>query len=525
MSEGSGRASPVEAMAVRWGVNYPWYVTITAMMGTISTILSSTIVNVALPDIMGTFGMGQDKAQLISTGFLAAMTGTMLLNAWLVDSFGQRVTFSGTLALFVAASTMGGLAQDGGTLIVARVLQGAAAGVLQPLAMQVIFQVFPPERRGSAMGIYGVGVVLAPALGPAIGGVMIDGLNWRYVFFMAIPFCLIGIAFATLFMPGRIQVGARKAFDWIGFGLVATFLVALLTGLANGQRDGWLSHTIILAFTIAMLGGSGFIWWQTRMASPLLNLSLFSIPSFAGASVVAFVFGAGIFGSTYLVPLFVQTVQGYTATRAGLLLMPAGLLLTIVLPVAGRLSDRLPAYLLIVSGLLLFALSSWLTSGADTNTTFWSMAVWIMIGRVGLALIMPSLNAAALRPLPVAILGQGSGAVNFIRQLGGALGTNFLAIGLERRTELYAQTFAASQDMANPATAEFLRLTTGMLEQGGVSDVPRLGAAYDFLGRVLQAQASILGFRDGFLLVALAFLAAVLPAFLMRRRSHTSRDG
>ncbi len=172
MSEGSGRASPVEAMAVRWGVNYPWYVTITAMMGTISTILSSTIVNVALPDIMGTFGMGQDKAQLISTGFLAAMTGTMLLNAWLVDSFGQRVTFSGTLALFVAASTMGGLAQDGGTLIIARVLQGAAAGVLQPLAMQVIFQVFPPERRGSAMGIYGVGVVLAPALGPAIGGVM-----------------------------------------------------------------------------------------------------------------------------------------------------------------------------------------------------------------------------------------------------------------------------------------------------------------------------------------------------------------
>lgn len=539
MSDAPAQPDPLREMLARWGGNYRWYVTVTAMMGTISTVLSATIVNVALPDMMGAFGMGQDKAQLISTGFLAAMTATMLLNAWLLDSFGQRATFSATLLLFIAASVMGGLAPSEPVLVLARVLQGAAAGVLQPLAMVVIFQVFPPAQRGSAMGIYGIGVVLAPALGPTIGGIMVDNLSWRYVFFLSVPFCAAGVLFAGLFMPGRIATGPRRPFDWAGFGLMLAFLFTLLSALSNGQRHGWMSHLVLRDFLLTAMAGLGFLWWETRTAAPMLNLSLFRSPAFAGAALVALVFGAGIYGSTYLVPLFVQTIQGYTPTRSGLVLMPAGLLLTVAFPLAGRLTDRLQAHWLILAGLAIFAWSAWLMADLDTDTPFWTLAAWIMLGRVGLALIMPSLNAGALRALPPALLGQGSGAVNFVRQLGGALGTNLLAVAVERRTQLYAQAFATSQDTSNPATVELLRQMLGPilaqagLAEGGLADGfgpdsiglaegPRLAYALDYLGRILAAQAGMMGYRDGFLLTALVFLLAIPPAFLMRRPSPKS---
>ncbi|MDB5371855.1 MAG: drug resistance transporter, EmrB/QacA subfamily, partial [Belnapia sp.] len=212
------------------------------MIGTIATILSSTIVNVALPDVMGAFGISPDEAQLLSTGFLAAVTGTMLLNAWLVDSFGCRATYAGSVALFLVGSAVSGLAPNEGLLIAGRILQGASAGMLQPLAMQIIFQVFPPEQRGSAMGIYAVGIVLAPALGPTIGGLMVDNYGWRSVFFLAVPFSILGLAMGLVTMPDRAGEGPRRPFDTLGFGLLILALAALLTGLSSGQREGWGSR-------------------------------------------------------------------------------------------------------------------------------------------------------------------------------------------------------------------------------------------------------------------------------------------
>ena len=511
------RADSVEALFARFGPGYRWLVTVTAMMGTISTVLSSTIVNVVLPDIMGALGMGQDKIQLLSTGFLAAMTGTMLLNARMVDSFGQRTTFMASVSVFVVGSLMGGLAPSEGVMILARVLQGGAAGILQPLAMQVIFQVFPPDRRGTAMGIYGIGVVLAPAIGPTLGGLLAEDYSWRYVFYLTLPTCAIGMFAATIFLPGRARSGPRNRFDWIGFALMTVFLVALLDGLSNGQRYGWWSNGIVVNFAVAIVAAAAFIYWELHAAAPMLNLKLFSIRVFGSASVVAFIFGAGIFGTTYLVPLFVESIQGYTATRSGLLLMPAGLVLGVVFPLAGRVSDRTPPHLTIIFGLAVFALSSYLMAAADTDTSFWLFAWWIIVGRIGLGFVMPSLNAGALSCLPMAWVAQGSGAVNFVRQLGGAFGVNLLSVFLERRSQLYAQTFTASQDAANAATAELLRGMGELYVQAGVPEALRQGGALDYLGRMIAAQSSMMSFRDAFLAVAVMFLIATLPAYLMRR--------
>lgn len=517
------RADSVEALFERFGPGYRWLVTTTALMGTIATVLSATIVNVALPDIMGAFGMGQDKAQLLSAGFLAAMTGTMLLNAWMVESFGKRATYLMAVGVFVVASVIGGLAPSEGVLILARVLQGAAAGILQPLAMQVIFQVFPPERRGSAMGIYGIGVVLAPALGPTLGGILVDSYSWRYVFFMAVPFCAIGVFMALLFMPGREGSGPPRRFDWIGFGLMTVFLLTLLNGLSHGQRHGWVSDTILADFALAASSGVGFIAWELRAAAPMLNLKLYANRAFASASVVALMFGAGIYGSTYLVPLFVQTIQGYTPTRSGLLLMPAGLTLTLVFPLAGRLTDRFPAYWLILFGASLFAVSALLLAGLDTNTAFWTASGWIVLGRIGLGFMMPSLNAGALKALPMALLAQGSGAINFMRQLGGAFGVNLLSILVERRTQLYVDVFTSAQNGANGATAELVRTLSGLYARIGVPEAIRHAGALNYLGHLIYAQGSMMGFRDAFLMVAVLFVLTLLPAVGMRPPRFAAR--
>jgi EmrB/QacA subfamily drug resistance transporter len=513
------RPATIDDLFARYGPTYRWFATATVMLGTIASVLSSTIVNVALPDIMGAFGMGQDKAQLLSTAFLAAMTGTMLLNAWMVDSFGQRATFLVAVAVFMGASVLGGLAPAEGVLILARMLQGAAAGILQPLTMQVIFQVFPPQRRGSAMGIYGIGVVLAPALGPTLGGIMVDNFSWRYVFFLAVPFCAVGIAAAMMFLPGRSGSGPLRRFDWAGFGLMAVFLFMLLNGLSHGQRNGWNSHGIVLDLAIAAACGAAFLGWELRTPAPMLNLKLFSVRVFAAASIVAFIFGAGIYGSTYLVPLFVQTVQGYTPTRSGLLLMPGGLVLGVVFPLAGRLTDRTPPYLPVTLGLVVFAASAFLMAQADTNTSFAAFAWWLVIGRVGLAFIMTSLNAGALGAVPHQLLGQASGAINFVRQLGGALGVNLLSIVLERRSQLYVQAFTASQDAANSVTADALRSLSSLYARGGLPDAIGRAASVEFLGRAIAAQGSMMAFRDSFLIVGAIFVLAVVPALLIRRHA------
>ncbi len=507
----------LETLAAQYGPSYRWLVTLSAMIGTIATILSSTIVNVALPDIMGAFGIGQDQAQLLSTGFLAAVTGTMLLNAWAVDSFGCRAVYAAAVGLFLIGSFVSGFAPNEGLLIGGRILQGASAGMLQPLGTQIIFQVFPPEKRGSAMGLAAIGIVLAPALGPTIGGLMVDNYGWRSVFFMAVPVALVGLGLGMVFMPDRASEGPRKPFDTLGFCLLITALVALFTGLSSGQREGWGSNQVVFELGLALAAAIGFILWELWSPAPLMNPRIFANRGFSGAFAVALVYGACIFGTTYLVPLFVQTIQGYTATRAGLVLMPAGLLMVIVFPIAGRLADRVQPWQPISAGLLLLALSCWLLGGIGTDTPFWTLALWIMVGRIGLGLTMPSMNAGALRALPPRLLGQGAGSINFGRQFGGALGVNLMSILLEQHTELHTQALVATQDGSGGATREYLRMMQGILAQGGMAETETLAGAYQHLGQALLAQGSMLAFRDSFLAVAVACLVAVLPALTLRR--------
>ena len=414
----------------------------TVMIGTVSTILAATIVNVAFPAMMQELHVGHDTVQWVSTGFLAATTTTMLATAWSIETWGERWTFVASLALFLAASALGVVAWSADALIAARVLQGAAAGVLQPLAMVALFRVFPADERGRAMGLYGFGIVLAPAIGPALGGAMVDAFGWRSIFLLPVPFSLAGLVMGWLTLPDT-RAAARPRFDWQGTLLLIASLVALLNVPIVGHRAGWLSPAPL---ALAAAGGGlavAVLAWESRASTPLLALRLFRHRAFASASIVSFAYGLGLFGTTYLVPVFVQDIAAYNASRAGYLLLPPGIALALAIAAGGRLADRVEPRYVIVAGLVLFALSSLLLAFSGAATAFWLLALWLVIGRTGLGMLIPALNVGAVQSLSGTELAYASSSVNFVRQLGGAAGVNLLAVVLDWRLGAHGPAMAA----------------------------------------------------------------------------------
>ena len=416
----------------------------TVMLGTVSTITAATIVNVAFPALIAEFHVGHDTLQWVAAGFLGAMTTTMLATAWLVETYGQRRTFIAALAIFLASSALGAASFSPDVLIASRVLQGAAAGILQPLAMIALFEVFPAERRGSAMGLFGLGIVLVPAIGPSIGGILLETFGWRSIFLLPLPFCVAGLVLGWRFLPGPHGDRARTRFDWAGFALLAAALASLLSVPVVGHRAGWTSIELsgIAGLTLVLV--AGFVGWEFSVRAPLLSLKLFAGGGFRATALVALAYGLGLFGTTYLIPVFVQDVAGYSPSRAGALLIVPGVGLAVTIALAGRWTDRVEPRRIVIAGLALFALSSLLLAFAGRGTGFVVLGIWLLIGRIGLGMIIPALSVAAVQALDERYIAHAASSVNFVRQLGGAIGVNLLAVLLEWRLGVHGPAGAAT---------------------------------------------------------------------------------
>ena len=494
-----------------------WPATATVMLGMMTVIMASTMINIAIADIMGAYGVGQDRVQWLQTGFLSATTVFMLLNAWFMHNFGARNTFILAATVFSVASVFGQFAPDFESLVLARVVQGACAGLIQPLSLSVIFMAFPPNERGKAMGLFGVGTMMGPALGPLYGGLIIDAIDWRFVFTGSVPFMLLGAVMAARYLPGR-GVGTPKArLNWVSLGLVAVAISTLLNGVTLGQREGWESLTVLILLVTAALATMAFIEVESRTAHPLLNVRLFANRSFLVVSLVGVVYGAGMFGTFYLLPIFLRTVQGFTGTKAGLLLLSTSIITFIVFPIAGWLSQRVKPVYPVVGGSLLFAVSSFALSFVDADTSFGFLVGWSSVGYAGLGLALPALTAAGLQGLGRDLVAYGAGTMNFMRMLGGAFGVNFLAMILDSRADYYAESFTATQTAANDTTRDLIDGVVGLLAQGGVSSADRLPMAMIYLGDVISARAEALSFQDGYLALAVAFGLATLCALTLAR--------
>jgi EmrB/QacA subfamily drug resistance transporter len=472
---------------------------------------------------MGAFGIGQDKAQWMSSAYMATMTAGMLINAWLVGVLGERRVFVGALVSFSVGALLGGMAPTEDSLIFARVLQGFSAGVSQPLVMATIFTVFPADRRGMAMGVFGLGVVFAPAIGPTLGGLMIEYFSWRYVFFISLPFCVIAAVMGLVFMPTRPIPRQIPPFDWLGFALLCVTLMGLMTGIADGQREGWASDTIVFRLVLGVSSAVAFVLWELHSPRALLDVRIFANVEFSAAAMIAFIFGAGLMGSTYIIPVFVQTIIGFTPLLAGLMMMPAGIMLAFIFPLAGRLSDAMPASVMIIIGLLLFATGfAWMTS-ADIDTTFWTLVSMIMVSRLGLGLINPSLNASSLKALPADKVRQGAGVANFMRQLGGAFGINLMVAFFEVRTRFHADALTATQRWDNNTTERLLHQVQELMQRSGLPYQQQKAGALEYLGTILNNNAQTMAFSDTFIVIGAVALIALIPAAMLSRSQRRSR--
>lgn len=516
-------AESIDDMFARYGPAYKWLVTVTSMIGVMTMTLGATTVNVAFPDIMGAFGIGRDQAQLISTGYFASQTGGMLLASWLMNTIGERRTFTIAVINFLIGSAMSGVAQNTEVLLLGRVLQGVSAGIVMPLGMAVTFSVFPPGRKGLSMGLFAMGNVLAPALGPTLGGLAIDAFSWRYIFLLTLPTAIIALVVGNLFMPSREMPKKLPKFDFLGFTLLCCALCGLLLGFSYGQRLGWTSNEILALFGFGIGSAIGFVLCQLYGAHPLVNLRLFTNMQFTAASMIGFFTGCAMFSSFFMMPLFTQQIQHFTALDAGLLMMPGGLALLILFPIAGRLSDALPAHVMVYIGMLFFALAFYELGHVDVNTPFWTLVLFTVLIRIGVAFTRPVTNAAALKSLPSELVNQGSSAVNFVRQLGGTLGTNCLVVFLELRIPFHGDAFAATQTGQGPASAEMISRLKELFASSGLPESVQTGGALRFLDSIIFQQASTLGFQDAYMLLSIIAVGGLFPAWVMSRMGRAAR--
>ncbi|MDO9290624.1 MAG: DHA2 family efflux MFS transporter permease subunit [Hydrogenophaga sp.] len=454
----------ITALRERYGERYRWLLLLSVMVGTMASIMSSTIINVAIPDMSQHFTLGQERAQWVTSGFMAAMTVSMLTTPWLLARYGYRRTYSGCMWLLMAGGVAGGFANDFPLVLAARAAEGLAAGVVQPIPAIIILRAFEPNEQGRASGIFGMGVVLAPAIGPSIGGLLVDGFGWRSIFFMVVPFCIASLWLAQRFVPGTAPGGGAAntqgaGLDWRGLLLATVGTLCLLNGLVDLQGG-------TVASAASLLGGAAlalllFVWLQRRTlkrrlrrpdegTDPLMNLSLFADRRFAMGSIVAFIYGIALFGSTYLLPVYMQMGLGLSPSYVGSILLPAGLVLAVTIAIVGRLADRQPTHRLVTIGLVLLAASFALMFTIDLRRPSHIiplLVTWAILGRIGLGFILPSLNIGAMRGLERSHIPQGSSVINFLRMLGGAAGVSLCGIVLEWRVAAHGFRL----DTANPS--------------------------------------------------------------------------
>ena len=442
-------AYTLEQLRERYGPRYKWLVLLTVMIGTVASILSSTIVNVAIPDLSRHFVLGQERAQWVSAAFMLAMTLSMLTTPWFLLRYGLRRTYAGAILLLLSGGVIGGFSVNYPMLIAMRIAEGLASGILQPIPAIIVLKAFDVHEQGKAMGMFGFGVVLAPAVGPSVGGFLVEQFGWRSIFFVVVPFCLAVLCLIRRFLATNSSLmGDAKPLDWKGLLLAGGSTISILNGLVLLHHDR-LQAAALLALGIASL--AGFIVYQLHAEQPLMNMKLFAYRQFAMGALVAFIYGMGLFGSTYLLPVYLQIGLKYAPSHAGMILLPAGIVLAVTIPLAGRLADRMAPNLLVSLGLTLLALSFGLMAVSFPGNVYFLLMAWAVIGRIGLGFVLPALSLGAMRGVDAMMIAQGASTINFLRQLGGAIGVSLVGIVLEWRLTVHHAV-----SMVSDSTAQML---------------------------------------------------------------------
>jgi len=518
----SAAAPPLEnADLWRPAIN-PWIIAITVTLATFMEVLDTSIANVALPHIAGSLSAGQDESTWVLTSYLVSNAIILPLSGWLSSIMGRKNFYMGCVALFTVSSFLCGLAPNLATLIVCRVLQGVGGGGLQPSEQAILADTFPPAKRGMAFAVYGIAVVTAPAIGPTLGGWITDNFTWRWIFFINIPVGILSILLTTRLIQDPPYLKRRKLsetkIDYIGLGFVALGLGALQIVLDKGQRDDWFeSHFIVVLSLIAAASLIFVILWEWYHKDPIIDLHLFRDRTFAVSNLLMFMLGFALLGSTLLLPLFSQTLLGYTAETAGLALMPGGFTIIILLPLVGFLLSRYSPRWLLLFGLTMLSGALFHMASFDLDIDFHTVALARVFQAAGMAFLFVPINTAAYAFLPREKNNAASGLMNLARNIGGSVGISLVTTMLDRRSQVHQSDLSHNLSAGNPAFRSMLSGATQAMRAHGSSATYATQQAYALIEGTVQRQAAMLAYIDDFRLLGISILAMVPLVFLMKK--------
>jgi DHA2 family multidrug resistance protein len=499
----------------------PWAIAMTVTLATFMEVLDTSIANVSLPHIAGNLSVGVDESTWILTSYLVSNAIVLPASGWLSTIIGRKRFYMICVALFTGSSLLCGLAPNLGTLIVCRVLQGAGGGGLQPSEQAILADTFPPEKRGMAFAIYGMAVVLAPAIGPTLGGYITDHTTWRWIFFLNVPVGVLSLILSQRLVedPPWVRAGGRTIrIDYIGLSLIVVGLGALQVVLDKGQRDDWFGSPFITGmFALAIVAIVAMVIWELYTEHPIIELRLFKRRNFAVACFMMLVLGVVLFGSTVLLPQYVQVVMGYSAEDAGKVLSPGGLVVILLLPLVGRLLAKVDARWLLAFGFATTALALYHMTGIYPGISFATAVKYRMFQSVGLAFLFIPITTASYVGVPPEKNNQVSALTNLARNLGGGVGISLAQTILSRRQQHHQQHLVSHVTAYSPALRHMLGGLSHALGHPGAATAAATRRAYAIVYGMVQQQAATLAFIDVLWLLAVGCALLTPLAFLMRK--------
>jgi len=493
----------------------------TVMLATFMEVLDTSVANVALPHIAGDLSAGVDESTWVLTSYLVSNAIVLPLTGWLSSLFGRKRFYMACVGIFTISSFLCGMAPSLGLLVIFRILQGAGGGALQPVSQAILVESFPKEKQGMAMAVYGMGVVVAPIIGPTLGGWITDNYSWRWIFFINIPIGVLSVLLTTflIFDPTYLVRKSLRGLriDYIGLGLLTLGLGFLQVVLDKGEREDWFgSNFIIGCSVVAAVGLVGTLIWELTREDPVVDFRMLKDRNFALATFTMFMLGFVLYGSTVLLPLLLQTLLGYTAMLSGLVLSPGGIFTLLALPLVGRLTQKVEARWLVAVGLAITGFSLMHMSGFSLDVDFWTAVRAWTYSRIGMAFLFIPINVMAFYFIPKEKMNNATGIINLARNIGGSVGIANVTTLLSRRAQIHQEVLVAH---LTPFDAPYRASIQGagqmLMTQGSSSALAHAQAQGIMYGNLVR-QANMLAYVDAFWLLGVTFLAMIPFMFFMK---------
>jgi MFS transporter, DHA2 family, multidrug resistance protein len=497
----------------------PWIVAISVMCCTFMEVLDTTVVNVSLPHIAGNLSATIDEATWVLTSYLVANAVILPITGWLSNHFGRKRLLMFSVVGFTASSFLCGAAPTLPLLILFRLLQGACGGSLAPLSQAVLLEAFPPESRGKAMGFWGLGIVVAPVLGPVLGGWLTDSYSWRWVFYINLPVGILSIFMVQMFVFDPPYIRRSEAgVDWWGIAMLTIWIGALQVVFDKGQELDWFSSRFInglIATAVVFL--IAFLIRELMAKDPVLNLNVFKWRSYSAGVFLMTVLGFVLYGSIVLLPIWLQTLLGYPAVTTGFTMAPRGLGSMIGMPLVGMFASRFDSRKVLAGGLLLGAASTWRLSLLNLDAGFWDLFWPQAIQGFGLSMVFVPLTTIAMNPVPREQMGNATSVYNLMRNLGGSIGIAIIAMLNTRYQQRYIDILGSHVTAANPEAIQRLNAARALFLANGSGKALADQRAYATIFGMVQRQAAMRAFVDLFQLLTIVFLLMIPLTLIMRK--------